>query len=172
MNQPQTILTRAEAAALHATTYYTGRPCRRGHDDKRYVSTGCCVVCSKMHSTNYQAVMRGRIKQHRCDELTVQCHPDDHAAIYTLADYLNAQRGLSPTTRPTVAPPPPPDTRTDWEQHYDLLRRVHRHSIAYDLASRRQPETHSAGWAGLRPDDAPAATPVAHGGGAMPDYLR
>ena len=37
--------TRAEAAALGLTHYFTGKPCNRGHIAWRYVSTGHCVQC-------------------------------------------------------------------------------------------------------------------------------
>lgn len=35
-----------EAKALKATYYYTGKPCRRGHIDKRFTANGCCYTCS------------------------------------------------------------------------------------------------------------------------------
>lgn len=33
-------------------TYFTGKPCRKGHVAERYVSTGHCVVCQKEHSAH------------------------------------------------------------------------------------------------------------------------
>jgi hypothetical protein len=37
---------RYEASVLGLRFYFTGQPCRRGHIDKRYVSSGVCLSCS------------------------------------------------------------------------------------------------------------------------------
>ena len=41
------IITKEEAKAQGLTHYYTGKPCNRGHDSKRYVSVNKCVQCVK-----------------------------------------------------------------------------------------------------------------------------
>lgn len=39
--------TRAEALALGVTKYFTGKPCLRGHVEKRYTNDGICLECGK-----------------------------------------------------------------------------------------------------------------------------
>lgn len=39
------IITRESAARDGRKRYYTGRPCKRGHDCERFVSSGGCVMC-------------------------------------------------------------------------------------------------------------------------------
>ena len=43
------IISRSEAKAQGLTHYYTGKPCKRGHVERRFVSGFQCVVCAKMH---------------------------------------------------------------------------------------------------------------------------
>lgn len=40
------IITRIEAARAGAKRYYTGRPCKHGHDSERWVYNGHCVACT------------------------------------------------------------------------------------------------------------------------------
>lgn len=40
------IVTRAQALTLKQNKYYTGRPCRRGHDSPRYTGNATCVACA------------------------------------------------------------------------------------------------------------------------------
>lgn len=40
------IISRSEAQAKHLRHYFTGKPCKRGHIDIRYVTSRACVVCS------------------------------------------------------------------------------------------------------------------------------
>lgn len=39
------IVTRSEAKARGLTTFFTGRPCQKGHIDERRTASGCCVTC-------------------------------------------------------------------------------------------------------------------------------
>ena len=48
------IITRAEAKAQGLTHYYTGKPCNKGHDSKRYVSVNKCVQCIKYHQKKWR----------------------------------------------------------------------------------------------------------------------
>jgi len=41
------ILTRPEAREKGLKTYYTGKPCRNGHDTYRYTQSGTCAGCIK-----------------------------------------------------------------------------------------------------------------------------
>jgi len=47
------IITRKEAKERGLDRYYTGEPCKYGHIDERYMSTGNCVVCRKEHRKEY-----------------------------------------------------------------------------------------------------------------------
>lgn len=42
---PQMEISRKAAKILGLTIYRTGRPCFKGHDSWRYVSSGACVAC-------------------------------------------------------------------------------------------------------------------------------
>lgn len=189
MTQPTPlVLSRSEAVERHAKHYYTGRPCKSGHVALRYVSTGSCVECAKAATMSYNNKIRGKIRPVAYTTMaTLHVHPDDHEAVYALADYLNQQRGLPPIQRPNVRPAaPPPDPRTQWERDYTMHRERFPHSVAVRLATGLNPETHSPGWAHPRwADDAvaigvPAARAAlleelrapSYGGGAMPDYLK
>jgi hypothetical protein len=39
------ILARQDALLLGAKRYYTGKPCKHGHDAERFVVNGGCVEC-------------------------------------------------------------------------------------------------------------------------------
>jgi len=41
------IISQRQAAARGMARFYTGRPCRRGHDAERYVAGGNCVECHR-----------------------------------------------------------------------------------------------------------------------------
>jgi hypothetical protein len=42
-----------EAKALGLDRYYTGKLCKHGHDDERYMSTGECISCRKRVTNNW-----------------------------------------------------------------------------------------------------------------------
>lgn len=42
------IVSRKEARELGLTRYFTGKPCKRGHNSERGVNSGDCVTCRKM----------------------------------------------------------------------------------------------------------------------------
>ena len=47
MQETETITSRKEARLAGESLYYTGKPCRKGHDSPRYVSSGQCVECKR-----------------------------------------------------------------------------------------------------------------------------
>lgn len=49
------IMSRAEAKMAGAKTYYTGKPCRHGHNEARRTVNGSCVVCSRKSRREYVA---------------------------------------------------------------------------------------------------------------------
>lgn len=174
MTQPQTILSRADAIELHSKTYFTGKPCGRGHVAKRYTSTGNCVECSRAAAQTFNDKLRGRLRAADATDITLRVHPDDREALFALADFLNVQRGRPAHHRPA---PPPPITTTEWEQSYERHRRTKSHAMAVQYATTpERPETHSPGWShpdwGTDPVANSAPKPPSYGGGAQPAYLK
>lgn len=170
-----TIISRKDASERHSTTFFTGLPCKAGHVERRYVSNGSCVACCKAKAAAFNNVTRGKSSA-PVHAVPLSFHPDDAEAVYALIDYLNAQRGMAPTPRPKVLPAVPKvDTRTPWEQAYDLHRERYTHAIAHRLASSRTPETHSPGWSHPSWGDdhvvIKVTQPPTYGGAAKPDYL-
>lgn len=49
------VITRAQAKASGSTTYFTGKPCARGHVSIRYTSIGKCRECSFEDTANARA---------------------------------------------------------------------------------------------------------------------
>lgn len=46
--------------ANDAKTYFTGRPCKRGHTARRYVSTRTCVKCAAVRCVEWQSKNKRR----------------------------------------------------------------------------------------------------------------
>lgn len=57
------IITRMAAARSGLKRYYTGKPCKRGHDSERWVYNGHCVECTM--ETNRR--IKAEIKQLMAD---------------------------------------------------------------------------------------------------------
>jgi hypothetical protein len=53
------IISRAEAKRLGLKRYFTGKPCKHGHIDERYISR-MCVSCNQEHSHKYYPENRER----------------------------------------------------------------------------------------------------------------
>lgn len=53
MNDLKTPACRADAKALQAVRYYTGKPCLRGHLSERFTSTGQCLECIKAQNADW-----------------------------------------------------------------------------------------------------------------------
>lgn len=85
------IITRAQAASQGRKHFYTGKPCKYGHDSLRFTSTGGCMACNAARSKIFsQAVAsNGQV-------FTYHLHPDDHAALLAYAQALDIQRGRVP----------------------------------------------------------------------------
>ena len=49
------IVTRAEAKAIGAKRYFTGKPCKRGHVSEYYTSIAQCVACSRAQTYEWMA---------------------------------------------------------------------------------------------------------------------
>lgn len=49
------IITRLDAAKSGLKRYYTGKPCKHGHDSERWVYNGHCVACTMETNKRRQA---------------------------------------------------------------------------------------------------------------------
>jgi len=53
-------MTRKQAIAAGKSTYWTGKPCKNGHVDWRYVLNWTCVTCHAKKSAEYQPKWRAK----------------------------------------------------------------------------------------------------------------
>lgn len=53
------IISRNQAFNESKTRFYTGRPCKHGHDCERYTSTGGCVMCLDGRPKKSWKIIRG-----------------------------------------------------------------------------------------------------------------
>lgn len=49
------IITKEDAKEIKQKWYFTGKPCKYGHVDKRYVNTGICYCCKRNLNKKYNA---------------------------------------------------------------------------------------------------------------------
>ena len=54
------IISKEEAKAQGKKFFFTGKDCKRGHKDYRYVSTSQCAACQKLHKQGYTAQGKGK----------------------------------------------------------------------------------------------------------------
>ena len=85
------IITRAQAAAQGRKHFYTGKPCKYGHDSLRFTSTGGCMACNAARSKVFSQAVAAKGQA-----FTYHAHPDDHAALLAYAQALDIQRGRVP----------------------------------------------------------------------------
>lgn len=53
MSEEKKIISRKEAQSLGLKRYFTGKPCKYGHVDERFVSTCKCMECCRIQSKEY-----------------------------------------------------------------------------------------------------------------------
>lgn len=57
------VISRKEAQARELVHFYTGLPCKHGHDSARYTGSGACVKCMndrvKAYNDKFRRVVRG-----------------------------------------------------------------------------------------------------------------
>lgn len=104
------LISRQDAAAQSRTRFYTGRPCRYGHDAQRYVSTGGCVACNAGRAQSFS-----RLAAVSGEAFSYKIHPEDYAALLAYAQALDIQRGRSPQTPARAKTPSAPATPEDVE---------------------------------------------------------
>ena len=59
----QTLLTKKQAREQGLKHYFTGKPCKRGHIDKRFVSSGHCCSCLKVQVQEWQENNREKSRE-------------------------------------------------------------------------------------------------------------
>lgn len=59
------IIKRMAAAKLGLVTYYTGKPCKHGHDSRRYTTSGACVECLAASTEAHRKEIREALKAAR-----------------------------------------------------------------------------------------------------------
>jgi hypothetical protein len=63
----QKIISRAEAKRRGLKTYFTGRPCKRGHVSERRVGSQTCVECERQWRNDNPEYFRKRRERIRDD---------------------------------------------------------------------------------------------------------
>lgn len=102
------IRTRREAYELGLKTYYTGVPCKRGHDAQRFTATGNCKQCNY----EYTRIRTKDLNQRKYDrskglkrfEITVPA--EDQAMLVLYANSLLMAKQFAPLNQLPSAPPP------------------------------------------------------------------
>lgn len=92
------IVTKKDAKLIGLKHFFTGKPCKRGHIDRRFVSTGVCVSC------NRDNVSSGRVENRHDVVFTYRIHREDFPAAQAFCEALRLQRGWMPRTPQYVDP--------------------------------------------------------------------
>lgn len=98
-------ITRAQARAQGRKRFFTGEPCRKGHIAQRYVTTGNCLACLAAANENWRTDQSRELTGARRKLFQVRAHPDDHAALFALAQALALDRGVVLAAPASVEPP-------------------------------------------------------------------
>lgn len=85
------IISRADAHAQGRKRFYTGKPCKYGHDSQRFVTTGGCVACNAARARAFTDKGAGRSGM-----FSYPLHPEDFAAAHAYCQALDMQRGKTP----------------------------------------------------------------------------
>jgi len=95
------IVTRMDAANAGLKRFYTGKPCKYGHDAQRFTTTGGCVACNAARSKLFAFA-----KNTERGKFVYPLHPDDHAAARAYCQALDLARGYVPQTDLATTPAP------------------------------------------------------------------
>lgn len=104
-----TLITRREAAERGLKHFYTGKPCKRGHDSPRFTTTGGCVKCGAFYTREYTKRYTKEAAANALGAFRYVLHPDDHAAALAYCQALDMQRGRMPQAPTQAAQPEPFD---------------------------------------------------------------
>lgn len=114
------IITRGDALAQGRKHFYSGKPCKYGHDSARFTSTGACMACNAARSKLFAQGVAER-------NFVYSLHPDDYAAALAYCQALDLQRGRVPSTPKTLAIIPTPRHAEPAALPADLAR--HRQAV-------------------------------------------
>jgi 5-methylcytosine-specific restriction endonuclease McrA len=81
------IITRAEAKAQGLTRYFTGKPCKHGHVDGRYASTGACCMCAQKQARDWESSAPADYQRLRKDRVNRRSHARKKARRAVDAEY-------------------------------------------------------------------------------------
>lgn len=90
------ITTRKEALLQGLVRYYTGRPCQRGHDSQRLVTTGGCCQCNADRSKAFASKAHSLSYSKAVGSFVYPLLPADHAAALAYCQALDMTRGRTP----------------------------------------------------------------------------
>lgn len=89
-------ISRAEAHAKGLKHFYTGKPCRRGHDRERNVTTGACLGCLAHYAAEYSARFKADRRAQAMGSVahTVQVDPTHISTVEAFVALLNRAKTL------------------------------------------------------------------------------
>ena len=99
-----TIKTRRQANEAGENKYWTGTPCKRGHNSLRYTVSGICCACIAESRRSYNTKFTKKRIEKALGYFSYPIHPDDCAAALAYCQALDMARGRTPH----VPPPPMP----------------------------------------------------------------
>lgn len=96
-------ISRRDALNLGRRRFYTGRPCKNGHDAQRFVSTGGCVACNSDRAKAFSKASSVAANARARGMFAYELHPDDFAAARAYCQALDLARGRIPAQTPDAA---------------------------------------------------------------------
>jgi ribosomal protein S18 len=76
----EVIISQGDAKAQGLTRFYTGKPCVRGHDAPRFVSSKACVICARENQTKWDVRNPDKLRQYVTDYDKANREQRKHAA--------------------------------------------------------------------------------------------
>lgn len=104
------IKTRRQAAEAGESKYFTGKPCKHGHNAARYTCSGICSACNTAHARAYNGRLSKLANNRAAGNFAYPCHPDDAAALLAYAQGLDLARGRVPFVPGAATPAGEPQT--------------------------------------------------------------
>lgn len=100
----QNLIKRKEAFERGLKRFYTGKPCAKGHDAERFVTTGGCVKCNAERSSLFKKSAAAASISNLRGHFGYPLHPDDYAAALAYCQGLDLARGRVPHAPEAPAP--------------------------------------------------------------------
>ena len=93
MRRELQIMDRSTAAAWGLSKYYTGKPCKQGHNAQRYTVTANCITCSRLSRKSRKLVcVDDKLLIQSITEFLNRCRSDGELTgmIHILKEYFDA----------------------------------------------------------------------------------